>query len=307
MGLAGLLICWQIYVQRTDLDKLLPQGILDPLVLILSYLVVFIFCLSCFLYILKYLFFNKIVRDEIHHPVKKNFMACFTITLGLICGAILPKTAQITHILFLISTLLHLYLMILMLRQWIVKEHNLLLITPVIFIPIVGSIALSPVATKLGYMPLAWFFLATGILMWLLLFCLVFWRLVTQPPLPTPFLPSMAVIVAPPALTFLAFTAFTNPSLSIAIAPALFHFLFFIILISLFFPAVMLPEIITSPFSMSWWALSFPLAAFCSATQKYSLILNNPSFSVFSEYLFYTITGLIIWLAVRSLFLIKLR
>ena len=305
MGLTGLAGCWQTAMQLYGSDNLLPLSVISGFQQATSYLAPLLFAILCLLYGVKLIKFKTAFLEEIAHPVKRNFQAAFTISLGLICGFILPADLIITHILFIIAVLLHLLIMLNLIRNWILIEQNLLLITPANFIPIVGNIALAPVAMLLDYSALAWFFAATGLITWVLLFVLVFWRFVTQPPLPAPLMPSMFIMIAPPALSFLAFYSLLSPSADLPDTLPLFQFIFYTIVVCCIFPLSVLPEILRAPFTMSWWALSFPLAAFCSALQKYSYLRDSVQLGYFAELFLLSLTLITLWLAIRSLKLIK--
>lgn len=305
MGLTGLAACWQTALNQYGMDNLLPIKLVSGLHQATSYLAPLLFITLCLLYSVKLVKFKTAFLEEITHPVKRNFQAAFTISLGLICGFILPADLMITHGLFIIAVLMHLLIMLNLIRNWILIEQNLLLITPANFIPIVGNIALAPVAMMLNYPALAWFFAATGLITWVLLFVLVFWRFVTQPPLPAPLMPSMFIMIAPPALSFLAFYSLLSPSAALPDTVPLFQFIFYTIIVCCIFPLSVLPEIMRAPFSMSWWALSFPLAAFCSALQKYSHLRDSLYLGYIAEFFLSILTLLTLWLALRSLKLVK--
>ena len=117
----------------------------------------------------------------------------------------------------------------------------------------------------LGYVELSWYFFAIGLLFWLVLLTLVFNRLMFHDPMPGKLKPTIAILVAPPALAFTNWTLFHG---DVVDAPArLFLNLayFFLALV-----LVQLPSLLRLPFSLSFWAWSFPLAAVTGASFRFA-------------------------------------
>jgi len=109
----------------------------------------------------------------------------------------------------------------------------------------------------------SWLFFFFFFICWLFLLPLVLHRLIFGAPLPEMLWPSMVILVAPPAILFVARAELTRVELEGGlgdIGRVLFA-------ASLLFAAVLLPGLLRlarSPFSLAWWAYSFPLAALAS-------------------------------------------
>jgi tellurite resistance protein len=80
--------------------------------------------------------------------------------------------------------------------------------------------------------------------------------LILGPPLPDRLTPTLAILVAPPAVAFLSYLRLgghaTEPMARILLGVAVFQTLLL---------AVQVPSMRRIGFYLSWWALSFPLAA----------------------------------------------
>lgn len=92
------------------------------------------------------------------------------------------------------------------------------------------------------------------LLFWLVLLTVVVNRLIFHSPLPGRLMPTLFILIAPPAVGFISWTALSgiDPFGRILFFSAIFFFL------------MMLPQLgkfARLPFTLSWWAYSFPLAA----------------------------------------------
>jgi tellurite resistance protein len=54
------------------------------------------------------------------------------------------------------------------------------------------------------------------------------------------------------------------------------------------------------PFFLSWWAFSFPVAAFTAATLVYSRFVDSPWMTALAAFMLGLSTLLIIWLLLRT-------
>ena len=109
------------------------------------------------------------------------------------------------------------------------------------------------------------FALAVGLFFAIPLFTLIFWRLIFEAPLPDALRPTLLILCAPFAVGFSAY-ATTAGEIDL-FATALY-------MLTLFILAVLLRQLINlprcCPFRVSWWAVSFPLAASAVAALRYS-------------------------------------
>ncbi len=150
---------------------------------------------------------------------------------------------------------------------------------------------LVPVAgVSFGNVGMSVFSFSVGIIMWLGILPVVLLRLFVHRAMPPKFLPTVLILVAPPAVgSVAALTLFGNlddPSLAGA---ALLSTAGAFLLLAL----TMAPEIIALPFNVPHWAMSFPLAAMAAATLLYSDV-----FGIF----FLAISSLLIaWLWARTI------
>jgi tellurite resistance protein len=120
---------------------------------------------------------------------------------------------------------------------------------------------LVPIAgVPLGYADLSWFFFSIGILFWLILLVIVFNRVLFHQPIEAHLMPTLFILIAPPAVGFIAYLQLAGELDSFA--RILYFFGLFLTL--LLFTQV--GRFIKLKFFLSWWAYSFPLAAISIAT-----------------------------------------
>lgn len=127
-------------------------------------------------------------------------------------------------------------------------------VTPVLFIPIVGNVVVPLPAVLLGVPELGWFFFGIGVFFWPIATTLNFIR-TAHLPIPDRVAPSWMILVAPPALVGIALVAQ-------GVAPAAGFAMLGIGALFVVVAILKLRGTASTGFSMAWWGISFPLAAF---------------------------------------------
>ena len=141
------------------------------------------------------------------------------------------------------------------------------MLSPAWFIPAVANVIVPLGGVHLGQTEIAWYFFSVGIVFWVILLTLVFNRLIFHDPLPGKLRPTLVILIAPPSVTFLGWAELNGGQID-AFAHVLIN-------IGLFFAAVVavqVPALLRLPFAMSFWALSFPLAALSTATFRHAAL-----------------------------------
>lgn len=220
-----------------------------------------LFVLLALLYGAKALLQPKAVREEFAHPVRVHFVPTIAISLILLSIAALDLSRDLAAGLLLIGAPLQLALTLLVLDRWINREHfQTPHLNPAWFIPIVGNMLVPIAGVSLGYREASWLFFAVGIVFWLPLFAVILNRIVFHQPLPDRLRPTLFILIAPPAVGFLAYLKLSGGI--DAFARILYFFGLFLTLLLL----TQLPRLRHIAFYLSWWAYSFPLAAITVAT-----------------------------------------
>ncbi len=215
------------------------------------------------LYAAKAVRFPDAVAAEFTHPIRANFFPAFSISLLLLSRAALPVSRDAAFAMWVAGGAIHLGFTLLLLQRWIVRNHDIHHSNPAWFIPVVGNILVPLTGAPLGFVEVSWFFFSVGLGFWVVLFTIVFYRIVFHDQMPAKFMPTLFILIAPPAIGFISYEALTG-----AIDPfarVLYHFSLFLGLLVL----TMARQFLTVPFAVSWWAYTFPLDALTIATLEY--------------------------------------
>lgn len=289
MGLCGLTLA--LHGAEVHFD--LPARA-SVLALVLSFA---LFGLIAVSYALKGLRHRAAVLAEWHHPVKMAFFPAISISLLLLGTALRPHLPEIARIIWLLGAVAQGALTLAVLSGWIGKRSfQIMQISPAWFIPAVGNVIVPVAGVPFGYGELSWLFFATGLLFWLVLLTLVMNRLMFHDPLPGKLLPTLAILIAPPAVSFLAWLQLNG-----GVLDPFARMLFYAAVTFATLVAVQAPGFLRIPFALSWWALSFPTAALTIAAFRYGALTGAPGFTVAAVGLLALLIAIVGALAVRTL------
>ncbi len=252
MGLTGLAICWLRFEQMLKL----PTSVGLALLFIVSALFLFITAV----YLSKWIRHPEAVSAEFNNPVRINFFPAFSISLLLLSIAYSGLQPVLSRSLWFVGTLLHIGFTFKLMHIWFHQEFKVEHLTPPWFIPVVGNILVPVVGVQYAPADVSWFFYSIGLVFWLVLLSIVFNRIIFHNPLPAKLLPTLFILIAPPAVAFIAYIKLTG-DLDVFARILYFNALFTTLL--LFF---MVDRFKRLPFFISWWAYTFPLDAITLAT-----------------------------------------
>lgn len=257
---------------------------------------ILVFILLAGFYLAKTLRFPAAVKADLNHPVRMSFAATISVSLVLLSILTFPPLPQLSLGLWLAGTLLHLTITLYVLTSWVYQPHfEIHHINPAWFIPVVGNI-LAPIAgVQHAGLEIGWFFFSIGLLFWLVLFTIIIYRMVFHHPLPDRLLPTLFILIAPPAAGFLAYLRLTE-SLD-TFARVLYYGALFLTL----WLVLQAPRFLRLPFYLSWWAYSFPLAAMTVATLTMAQLTEAGWLHALSHLLLWLLVVVIGWLVLRTL------
>lgn len=255
MGIAGLGLAWR-KLESLHGWPMLASQLLGWLGLVM--LLVFLLA-----YAGKYRRNPQAVRNELGHPLRINFLPALSISLVLLGALLQAEWALAGALLWQLGAALQLFFSIVIINRWFGGEQPVVAINPAWFIPPVGLIVVPLAAVPAGWQEVAWLFFAAGLVFWLILCAIVLQRLITGPALEPSLMPTLAILLAPPAVGSVS-------ALLLAGEPSVLVRLLYgsSVLIALLLLA-RAPSFTRLPFYPSWWAWSFPSAAFVAATLHY--------------------------------------
>jgi tellurite resistance protein len=216
------------------------------------------------LYIAKAVRHPAAVAAEWRHPVKLAFFPTITISLLLMATAIHGYRPDLAGPVWLLGMLGQGVLTVAVISGWIShRAFEVGHLTPAWFIPAVGNVIVPLAGAPMGWIETSWLFFSAGLVFWLILLVLVFNRLIFHAPIPARLFPTLVILIAPPAVAFVSYVRLAggvDPFAQILLNTA---YVFAVLV------AVQVPRLMTLPFALSWWALSFPLAALAVASFVY--------------------------------------
>ncbi|MDQ2095012.1 SLAC1 anion channel family protein [Rhodalgimonas zhirmunskyi] len=218
------------------------------------------------IYLLKAIRYPAAVAAEWKHPVRLAFFPAISISLLLLATATLSRDKQLALWLWGGGAALQFVLTIAVISNWIGTrsfQHGHL--NPAWFIPAVGNVIVPIAGAQLGYADISWYFMSVGLIFWIVLLTLVINRLVFHDPMPARLQPSLVILIAPPAVAFVAWMKLNGGQID-AFAQILINAAYFFVFLVL----VQLPRIIRLNFAISFWALSFPFAAATIASFQFA-------------------------------------
>ena len=258
MGLAGLTLA--LHAAETAFDWPPVASHAARIVTIADFLAV------AALYAAKMLRHPKAVAAEWGHPVRLAFFPAVSISLLLIAVTFLSDAPALAHGLWLSGAAGQGVLTLAVISGWIGTrsfQHGHL--SPAWFIPAVGNVIVPVAGVPLGYVELSWLFFSAGMMFWVVLLTLVFNRLVFHDPLPGRLQPTLVILIAPPAVAFVAWLRLTGGQVD-----PMAHVLLSLAYVFAALVAVQAPKLARLPFALSFWALSFPIAALTIASFAYA-------------------------------------
>ncbi len=282
MGLAGLTIAWQ------RAERLFGVNVSTWLLA----LTIGVFLVLAGFYAAKWLRHPQAVAKEFQHPVRLNFFPTLSISLLLLSVAFLPHSTTLSLYLWVGGASLHLLFTLVVMSIWIHHtKFEITHINPAWFIPVVGNIIVPIAGTAHGFVEISWFFFSIGLVFWLVLLTLVFYRVIFHAPLPQRLVPTLFILIAPPAVGFISYaelTASLDPFARVLYYVALFLTLLLAAQVRLF---------ARLKFALSWWAYSFPLAAMTLATLRMQRMSGVEGFVDIGQVLLAALTLIIAGLA----------
>ncbi|MBN1548844.1 MAG: SLAC1 anion channel family protein [Syntrophaceae bacterium] len=287
LGLGGWAIATQKITSTLSLPAWVSTATLALDVLVFTLLVIF--------YVLKLFVHTDAVSRELGNPVKLSFFPTISIGIILMGIAFLDINFPISRFLWATGTALHLAFTLYIIKDWIWQEHyEIHHMNPAWFIPVVGNILVPIAGVSHAPEDLSWFFFSVGIVFWITLFAIVMYRIFLHRSISERLLPTLFILIAPPAVGFIAYVKLTD-SLD-AFARVLYFFALFLLLL-LF---TVFNRFRRIRFYLSWWAYSFPVAAFTIASVLMGRMSGTPIYFGLAAVLWCFLSLLITLLALKT-------
>lgn len=253
LGLAG----FSLAIQRIQPLLSMPDWVSTPILI----LTITLFVIILGFYGMKFIIFRKEVIKEYRHPIKINFFPLISKILLVLSVIFLNLDVFTSKWLWIFGVIINTIFSIFILGEWISKEHfKIEHMSPAWFIPVVGNLII-PIAGVTHFSPeISWFFFAAGVTWMFILTTIILYRLIFHGPMTEKLVPTFFILFAAPAIAFIAYYKLTSSF--DAFAHILYYFATFLLVLI----ASQWKLFAKIKFYLSWWAYTFPLAAYSLAT-----------------------------------------
>jgi len=277
-------------------------GISEHIFHISALITIVLFSVISILYLLKLFKYPSSVLSEFNHPVALHFFPTFSISLLLMSLIFKDISFVLAQTMWILGAMIQFGLLLYILNNWIHhKNWQITQMNPAWFIPVVGAIVIPIGSVHFADVELGWFFFSIGLVFWIILNSIVMYRLFFHPPLLKVLEPTLFILIAPPSIGFISYMSLQGMAGVDEFARILYYIGLFLTLL-LF---SQLPRFIRVPFSLSWWAYTFPLAAITLASFVMYEQLELSFFSFVASLLLAILGALILHLTIKTLLVIK--
>ena len=292
MGLSALCLAWRLACQKWHFSRVIPETI--------GVMAIVAFILLAVAYLAKWVRYAESVKREFEDPVSVGFFSTIIISLLLLPGILLPYTPALAGEIWLAGVILIFLFAWFVLHQWMSKRQLPQNAMPVWVLPVTGTLNVPIVGNSLkfgGAHETCLMFFGFGIIFIIILMTIIISRLIFQPPMPAGAQPSLLILVAPFALSFNGYEGLSGVQ---DIAASAFFYFFLFLLVVFGSKIILLPK--CCPFQVSWWSVSFPLAAVSVASLRYAGNQADPVHWILAAFLLTVTTLVILFLLVQTLY-----
>jgi tellurite resistance protein len=267
MGLGGLTIVYQKAGEILGYPTVVGN--------VLLYFSVFMFVAISFGYFMKFIKYREAVKKEFAHPIRINFFPAMSISLLLFSIAFYKVNYTLSGLFWYIGAPLHLFFTLYVIRYWIVNNLDIKHSNPAWFIPIVGNVLVPITGVDFGGVAVAQFYFSIGIFFWVVLFTMIFYRIIFHHQLAEKFLPTLFIFIAPAAVGYISYVKMVEALSHITgngisnVYMSLDFFGHMLYDVGMFFTLLvffMFGLFARVKYAITWWAYTFPMAAITIAS-----------------------------------------
>ena len=260
MGLCGLALAWH---RATPL----MGEMADSAALILGLLAGGLFVLLAGFYLLRRQRYPQAALEDFRHPVRHPMVAALPISLLLLAAVAVTLTGPglLARGVWMLGAAWQFAVTLWVLKRWLNGNGQGGLtwagVTPALILSVVGNVLVPLAGLPLGYGAWSAAQFGVGLFFWPVVVLRLFVRIAINGMWSERLLPSTFITLAPPAAAGLVALQWGAPALLgwTAWGVALFFLLW---------SAAVFRRALAQPFSIAFWALSFPLTAFCALTLR---------------------------------------
>ncbi|MEN5308930.1 SLAC1 anion channel family protein [Chryseobacterium cucumeris] len=259
MGLTGLALAYRLASEIFDFPQIYAN--------IIGFIAMMAFVILFILYILKAIKYPRKVMDEFNHPIIGNFFGTIPIGILLLSSFLKQFIPYTSTVIWFVGAVLMIIMVVSAIYKILSTKQKFSNATPAYLIPGVGTldiVATIPDNTFTGLREIIIISFGVGVVLAITFFILIFARLMYCDNLPSRLKPTLMILIAPFAVGFLAYTAMEKNLDTFSLILLGFS-LFLCIIVSII---ILLQKL---QFMLTWWVVSFPLAALSNSFLKYAM------------------------------------
>jgi tellurite resistance protein len=256
MGVAGLGLLWRDVAEVFGGPFLIGEALI--------FLGAGIFALVGAAYILKFLRHRDQVAAEYRNSAQVGFFSTIPIAGLLLSAGLFPYSVALADILWWLSTALMFVLSLLLVSRLLTESHPVDNANGSWLIGMVSPIIVPIAGLQLCHHAISHFMLSIGIFMWLVVFTIIMNRTIFGGEVAHGLRPTWFIFLVPPSIIFISYMDMKGGELDF-FARSLYSLTIFLTAVLCFVAR----DFLKWPFSVAWWAFTFPLVAMASATVVY--------------------------------------
>jgi tellurite resistance protein len=234
---------------------------------------------------------------QLRHPAQGPIASLVPITSMLIGGDLLTLVRPAGIVLFVLSAAAAPLFAAWLISTWLQGGLTLEALHGGYLLPTVAAgLVGADVAAAAGLPLIGWGMFGVGLFFWAVITTLLVLRFAIRPALPDPLVPTMAILVAPPAVAGIAWFSLHGAS-DDPVAAMLAGVGILLLLLQL----ALLPLYRALRFSIGFWSFSFPAAAVATDALLWTGNLGAPGSQIVAVALLVAVTALVGSIAARSL------
>ncbi len=260
MGLCGLSLAW--YRAAPLMGDMASGG-----ALVLGVLAALVALVLAGLSVLRWQRYPAALAEDLKHPVRHTMVAAMPVSLILLATVTTALTgaSPVAQALWLVGCVWQFGVTVWALGRWLQPGLGMPWpsVTPMLIIPIVGNVLAPLAGVTLGWPHWSAAQLGVGLLLWPVALVLLAVRVGVHGLWPERLLPSTFITIAPPAVIGMAALQLGGP-------PVLAWMTWGVGMFFLAWSLKVFQRSVSQPFSVGFWALSFPLASLSALTLRLS-------------------------------------
>ena len=234
--------------------------------------------------------------SQLKHPAQGPTAAIVPACVTLIGAHLYPNLPDIGAVLVYVGAGTGLAFAAWLIALWIRQSIPVQSIHGGYFLPTVAAGYITAgAAAAIGNMTVAVAAFGMGTFFWVVIFTILLARLALVAPLPGPLTPTLAILVAPPAVGGMAWLAMNGRHLD-RVSVVLLGSTVFMMLIQL----ALVPTYRRLRFSLGFWSFTFPMAAVASQVIAISDIVGYPGWQAVVIVVLIAISALVVAIALKS-------